>query len=35
LQFIRTILEATIERKMATHIMMLRKYKPLSQDDAL
>jgi hypothetical protein len=32
---IRTIMEATIESKMATHIMMLCKYKPLNQDDAL
>jgi hypothetical protein len=32
---IRTIMEATIERKTATHVMMLWKYKPLNQDDAL
>jgi hypothetical protein len=32
---IRTIMEATIKRKMATHVMMLWKYKPLDQDDAL
>jgi hypothetical protein len=35
LWFIRTIMEATIERKMTAHIMMLWKYKPLNQDDAL
>jgi hypothetical protein len=35
LQSVRTIMEATIERKMATHVMMLWKYKPLDQDDAL
>jgi integral membrane sensor domain MASE1 len=35
LQSIRTIMEATTERKMAAHIMMLWKYKPLNQDDAL
>jgi hypothetical protein len=29
LRSIRTIMEAIIERKMATHIMMLWKYKPL------
>jgi hypothetical protein len=32
---IRTIMEATIKRKMATHVMMLWKYKPPDQDDAL
>jgi hypothetical protein len=32
---IRTIMEATIERKTAAHVMMLWKYRPLSQDDAL
>jgi hypothetical protein len=32
---IRTTTEATIERKMSAHIMMLWKYKPLNQDDAL
>jgi hypothetical protein len=31
---IRTIMEATIKRKMATHVMMLWKYKPLDEDDA-
>jgi hypothetical protein len=35
LQSIKTIIEATIHRKTATHGMMLRKYKPLNQDDAL
>jgi hypothetical protein len=35
LQSIRIIMEATTERKMATHIMMLWKYKPINQDDAL
>jgi hypothetical protein len=28
-------MEATIERKTATHIIMLWKYKPLNQDNAL
>jgi hypothetical protein len=32
---IRTIIEATTERKTAAHVMMIRKYKPLNQDDAL
>jgi hypothetical protein len=32
---IRTIMEATMERKTAAHIMMLWKYKPLGQDAAL
>jgi hypothetical protein len=32
---IRTIMEATIERKTAAHVVMLWKYKPLNQDDAL
>jgi hypothetical protein len=32
---IRTIMEATIERKTATHVMMLWKYKTLDQGDAL
>jgi hypothetical protein len=35
LQSIRTIMEASIERKMATCVLMLWKYKPLDQDDAL
>jgi hypothetical protein len=35
LQSIRTIMEATIERKPATNIMILWKYKPLNWDDAL
>jgi hypothetical protein len=35
LRSIRTIMEAIIERKMAAHMMMLWKYKPLSQDDDL
>jgi hypothetical protein len=35
LQFIRVIIEAVIERKMAIHVMMLWKYKSLDQDDAL
>jgi hypothetical protein len=34
-QSIKTIMETSIERKMATHVMMLWKYKPLDQDDAL
>jgi hypothetical protein len=28
-------MKATIERKTATHMMMLWKYKPLNPDDAL
>jgi hypothetical protein len=32
---IRIIIEATIKRKTATHLMMLWKDKPLDQDDAL
>jgi hypothetical protein len=32
---IRTIMGATTERKMAKLVMMLWKYKPLDQDDAL
>jgi hypothetical protein len=32
---IRTIMEATIERKTATHVMMLWRYKRLNQVDAL
>jgi hypothetical protein len=35
LQPIRTTREAIIERKTVTHVMMLWKYKPLNQDDAL
>jgi hypothetical protein len=35
LQSIRTIMEASIERKTAAYVMMLWKYKPLDQDDAL
>jgi hypothetical protein len=35
LQSIRTIMEAVIKRKTASHVMMLWKYKPLDQDDAL
>jgi hypothetical protein len=35
LQPIRTIMEATVERKIATPIMMLWKYKFLSHNDAL
>jgi energy-converting hydrogenase Eha subunit G len=30
LQSIRTIMEVIIERKMAVHVMMLWKYKPLN-----
>ena len=29
------LIEATVERKMAIYVMMLWKYKPLNQDDAL
>jgi hypothetical protein len=32
---IRPIIEATIERKTAAHIMMLWKYKLLNQENAL
>jgi hypothetical protein len=32
---IRTVMEAIIERKTASHVMMLWKYKPLDQDDGL
>jgi hypothetical protein len=35
LQSIRTIMEAAIERKTAAHVIMLWKYRPLNQDDAL
>jgi hypothetical protein len=35
LQSIRIVMEAITERKTASHVMMLWKYKPLSQDDAL
>jgi hypothetical protein len=28
-------IEATVERETASHVMMLWKYKPLNQDDAL
>jgi ABC-type tungstate transport system substrate-binding protein len=32
---IRSIIEATIKRKTAAHVMMLWKYKPLNQENAL
>jgi hypothetical protein len=32
---IRTIMEVTKERKTAIHVVMLWKYNPLNQDDAL
>jgi hypothetical protein len=32
---IRSIIEATIERKTAAHVMMLWKYKPLNRENAL
>jgi hypothetical protein len=32
---ISTMMEATIERKTGAHVLMLWKYKPLYQDDAL
>jgi hypothetical protein len=32
---IRSIIEVTIERKMAVHIMMLWKYQPLNQENVL
>ena len=31
---VSSLIEVMIERKMAMHVMMLWKYKPLSQDDA-
>ena len=34
-QSVSSLIEAVVERKTATHIMMLWKYKPLNQDDAL
>jgi hypothetical protein len=35
LQTFRTMMEATVERKTAAQVMVLWKYKPLDQDDAL
>jgi hypothetical protein len=35
LRSIRTIMEAIKERKMASHVTTLWKYKPLDQDDTL
>jgi hypothetical protein len=35
IQSIRSIIEATIERKTAAHVMMLWKYKPLNQENVL
>jgi hypothetical protein len=35
LRSIRTILETPVEKKTAVHVIMLWKYKPLNQDDAL
>jgi hypothetical protein len=35
LRSIRTTMEAPTERKIAAYVMILCKYKPLSQDDAL
>jgi hypothetical protein len=35
LQSVRTVMEATIERKIAVLVMALWNYKPLDQDDAL
>jgi hypothetical protein len=32
---IKSIIEATIERKTSAHVMMLWKYKPLNQENAL
>jgi hypothetical protein len=32
---VSSLTEATVERKTASHVMMLRKYKSLSQDGAL
>jgi hypothetical protein len=35
LWFFRTIMEVTMERKTAAHVMMVWKYNPPDQDDAL
>jgi hypothetical protein len=35
LRSIKTIMDTTIKRKTATHVMMLWKYKSLNQDDVL
>jgi hypothetical protein len=35
LQSVRTIMEATIERKTAIHVIMLWKYKPLNHEYSL
>jgi hypothetical protein len=35
MQSVRNIMEATMERKTPSHVMMLWRYKPLDQDDAL
>jgi hypothetical protein len=35
LQSIRTIIEATTEKKTVTHVMLLWKYKTLDQNDVL
>jgi hypothetical protein len=35
LRSFRTMMEATVERKTAAHVIALWKYKPLDQDDAL
>ena len=32
---VSSLTEAMVKRKMAMHVMMLWKYKPLNQDDAL
>jgi hypothetical protein len=32
---IRPIIEDTVERKTAVHVMMLWKYKPLNQENAI
>jgi hypothetical protein len=32
---VSSLIDATVERKMAPHVMMLWKYKPINQDDAL
>jgi Sec-independent protein secretion pathway component TatC len=32
---VSSLIEATVERKIASYVMMPWKYKPLNQDDAL
>jgi hypothetical protein len=35
LRTVSSVIKATDERKTVSHVMMLWKYKPLNQDDAL